>query len=72
MHLSLQLLHDRRLGIPPPSSGYNSWPCLLLVAEKGIWNGAGFNDINNFHKASGSHEKTQSHLHTITALKHLV
>jgi hypothetical protein len=45
------------------------WPCLLLVAEKGIWNGAGFNDIINFHKASGSHEKTQSHLHAITALK---
>jgi hypothetical protein len=29
------------------------WPCLLLVVEKGIWNGAGFNDINNFHKLSG-------------------
>jgi hypothetical protein len=35
------------------------WSCLLFSAEKGIWNGAGFNDINNFHKASGRHEKTQ-------------
>jgi hypothetical protein len=24
------------------------WPGLLFVAEKGIWNGAGFNDINIF------------------------
>jgi hypothetical protein len=29
------------------------WLRLLFVAEKGIWNGAGFKDINNFHKASG-------------------
>jgi hypothetical protein len=34
------------------------WPCPIFVAEKGIWNGAGF-DINNFHKASERHEKTQ-------------
>jgi hypothetical protein len=44
----------------------------FFLQKKGIWNGAGFNDINNFHKASGRHEKTQSHLHAITALKHLV
>jgi hypothetical protein len=44
------------------------WPCLLFVAEKGIWNGAGFSDIN-FLKASGRREKTQSYLCAITALK---
>jgi hypothetical protein len=44
------------------------WPCLLLLAEQGIYNGAGFNDIDNFRKASG-HEKTQSHPHAVTALK---
>jgi hypothetical protein len=49
-----------------------SWSCLLFVVEKGIWNGAGLNDINNFPKAIWQQEKTQSHLHAITALKHLV
>jgi hypothetical protein len=40
-----------------------------LLLKKGIWNGVGFNDIDNFHKASGRHEKTQNHLQAITERK---
>jgi hypothetical protein len=40
-----------------------------LLLKKGIWNGAGLKDFNNFHKARRRHGKTRSHLHAITALK---
>ena len=45
------------------------WPCLLFESEKGPWNGHGFCDINNYHKAKTRHEKTQAHLAAITKLK---
>jgi hypothetical protein len=50
-----------------PTGKLYCWPCLLFVAEKGIWSHAGFNDIINFHKASGQHVKSQSppHSHSI-------
>jgi hypothetical protein len=34
------------------------WPCLLFVAEKGIWNGAGFDD-NKFSQSKCTRENSE-------------
>lgn len=38
------------------------WPCLLFNHEKNVWNGTGYSDINNLHKALKRHEISQSHI----------
>ena len=36
------------------------WPCLLFVPEKGVWNGKGYNDLNNLTKSSKKHGLSQT------------
>ncbi|XP_077299579.1 zinc finger MYM-type protein 1-like [Arctopsyche grandis] len=45
------------------------WPCILFETDKSVWNSFGFFDIGNFHKAKARHERSKSHLFSMTKLK---
>lgn len=48
------------------------WPCLLFVhnaKDKSIWVLQGYNDLNHVHEAAKKHEKTQTHISSVIALK---